>query len=101
MFQQEVKFYNVYSTFQKYALKQLSQKKNTKLKNLQIGLVVFFWKNDKKLFKKIELIWIRTGQIWIKTDVKIETDSWKLINKKNIDILNNNVKFPPLRLSPC
>ena len=55
MFQQEAKFYNVYSTSQKYTLKQPSKKK-TELKNLQIGLVVLFWKNDKKLFKKIELI---------------------------------------------
>ena len=47
MFQQEVKFYNVYSTSQKYTLKQ-PLKKKTELKNLQIGLVLF-WKNDKKL----------------------------------------------------
>ena len=62
MFQQEAKFYNVYSTSQKYTLKQPSKKK-TELKNLQIGLVVLFWKNDKKLFKKIELIYIKTEQI--------------------------------------
>ena len=56
MFQQEVKFYNVYSTSQKYTLKEPSKKNPTELKYLQIGLIVLFWKNDKKLFKNIELI---------------------------------------------
>ena len=50
------KFYNVYSTSRKHTLKQTFKKKNTELQNLQINLVALFWKNDKKLFKKIELI---------------------------------------------
>ena len=41
MFQEEVKFHNVYSTSQKYTLKQPLKKKNTELKNLQIGLLLF------------------------------------------------------------
>ena len=40
-FQQEVKFYNVNSTSQKYTLSNL-RKKTQELINLQIGLVVLF-----------------------------------------------------------
>ena len=56
MFQQEVKFYNVYSTSRKHTLKQTLKKKTQNYKIYKSTLLHYFEKMTKKLFKKIELI---------------------------------------------